>query len=171
MATLATIPMIPRDGEIKLPDATGSPIVCTVAYEDGDLAITGLRQGQYSQELFRDRGIIYTARNVQEEEVEIAFSAHAMALTNTTSNELLDAVRKAGAFASGVSQLGANADVWALKLTFTAERTNYGATADSVLTFTYVRDMTIDFAEGVPGKFSFKGKAMLQASAGITVAG
>jgi hypothetical protein len=168
---LATIPIIPRDGTITLADATGSPITCTVVYEDGDASITGLRQGQFSQEVFRDRGLFYGARNVQEEEVEISFSAHVVAFTDATEKLLSDAVRKTGAFASGVSQLGANADVWALKVTFAAERTNYGASADTSVAFTYVRDMSVDFAEGVPSKFTFKGKAMLVDSAGITISG
>ena len=166
---LISVPMFPRDGSITIEDATATPISMTVQYEDGDFQFGPITQGQWSKMIVRDRGVMYGARNTEEQEVSFSFSAHATDFTDATEKTLMDVFRKAGPWSSGVSTLGASADVWAVTVAFTAEQTDYGAGADSSVTLTYCW-ADVSFAEGEPGKFSISGTAMLLASAGITIA-
>jgi hypothetical protein len=162
-----TVPIIPRDGTLLLEDATGSPISVTVAYEDGDFTVGPFRQANMQTQEFYDRGIEYTVRKTTEAPLDFSFSAHAVDWSDATANNVVDAFCKTGAFSGGVSTLGASADVWALKMTFTAEQTNYGAAADGTIVLNYCVG-EVSFAEGIPGKFTVSGKAHLVASAGIT---
>jgi len=60
---------------------------------------------------------------------------------------------KRGAFSSAVSTLGANAEVYAVKLTLTIEGTDHGDAADHTIV---LDDCTcsVDFAEGDPNSLS-----------------
>lgn len=151
--------MVPRDGTITLSDATGTPISMDVTYEDGDFTWDGMEEGYYNIEVFKDRGVPYSARKTDVQDLTWGFSAHATDFTDATEKTLMDACRKAGAWAAGVSKLGANADVWALQVKFTVERSNYGGT-DNYVQIAKNR-LNCGFAEGVPGKFSVKGRAIL----------
>lgn len=153
--------MVPRDGTLTLSDATGTPITLTVAYEDGDFSWDGMEEGYFEVEIFYDRGTPYNARKTKIHDLTWEFSAHATDFTDATEKTILDAVLKKGAFASGVSQLGSTADVWALKVNFVAERSNYtsGAT-DSSLTIAKNR-LRVGFAEGNPAKFKVTGRAII----------
>lgn len=164
---LASNPFIPADGTIEIQDASGTPIVTTVQYEDGDFSVEGLRESQFSVQEFYDRGVMYAYRKIKEEPISFSFTAHATDFLDATEKTVLDAFLKTGAFAAGVSQFGASADVWAVKVTFTAEQTDYGAASDSTVVLTYCV-AECSFAEGTPGKFSIKGTAYLSASAGVT---
>lgn len=156
---LFDVPMVPRDGAITLSDATGTPIVATIAYEEGDFSFDEISADNWDTEVFFDRGVPYAIRNVIKRLFGFQFTAHATDFTDATEKTLLDAVRKKGAFASGVSTKGASYDVWLLKTVFTAEQSNYGASADSVLTLNHCW-LKAGFSEGVPGKFSVKGIAI-----------
>lgn len=166
MALIST-PIIPRDGTLLIEDATGTPIAITVQYEDGDFSIDGFQKGNMAVVSFKDRGVFYAHRYSEEEEVTFTFSAHATDWADGTEKTLVDAFNKTGAFAAGVSQLGSSADVWAVKVTFTAEQTNYGGGADGTIVLTYCVGK-VSFAEGLPGKFTVAGRALLVASAGVT---
>ena len=164
---LISVPIISRDGTIAISDATGSPITLTVQYEDGDLSVDGFQEANMSVVPLMDRGVIYALRKDKEEPISFSFTAHATDFTDATEKTVIDAFCKTGAFAAGVSQLGASADVWAVKLTFTAEQTNYGAGSDGTIVLTYCV-AKVKFDEGVPGKFAVSGTAYLIASAGIS---
>jgi len=154
---LSSVPMIPRDGVITLEDATGgTTIKATITYEDGDLAWDALEEGYMSAVILKDRGMHYTMRKTEEQDLTFTFTAHATDFSDATEKTPQDAVMKLGASASGVSTMGSSADVWTLKLVFTVEATNYGLSADHVATFTKCR-CSISFAEGIPGKFTIKG--------------
>jgi hypothetical protein len=155
--TIPSIPIIRRDGTLTIKDATGSPITATLAYEEGDFQIGGLTQGDLDLMEFRDRGDIYSARTTDQRVLEFSFSCHATALTDATAH-ILDAVRKTGAYASGVSTWGTNvADPWMVTIVLAVEGTDRGG-SDQTLTLTYCR-CEADFAEGDPAKLSIKGKA------------
>lgn len=166
MALIST-PILPRDGTLLIEDATGTPIALTVQYEDGDWQIDGFQESNMAVVSFKDRGVFYAHRKSEEEEVTFSFSAHATDWFDGTEKTIVDAFCKTGAFSSGVSQLGANADVWAVKVTFTAEQTNYGGGADGTIVLTNCI-AKVAFAEGTPGKFTVSGRALLVAGAGVT---
>ena len=166
-----TKPIVPRDGSITVADATGSPITSTITYEDGDFSVSGLKPGQKDHQMFLDRGTMYAARYTDESPVSFSFSAHATHISDATEKTFMDSFLKLGAFAAGVSQFGSDTDeVWAVKVTFTAEQTNSGAAVDGSVTLTYCVG-ECSFEEGTPGKFSVSGSAYLVSSAGIALAG
>ncbi|NBV19949.1 hypothetical protein [Janthinobacterium sp.] len=154
---LSAVPMIPRDAVITIEDNTGgTPLKATVTYEDGDFSFDPVEEGYMSTVILKDRGMHYAIRKTEEQDLSFTFSAHATDFSDATEKTLWDVVMKTGAFASGVSTFGSNADAWTTKLTFTVEATNYGLSADHVVTFTKCR-CSISFAEGIPGKFTIKG--------------
>lgn len=157
MATF-DVPMVPRDGTLSLQDGSGTPIVCTIIYEDGDFKCSEFSESNYDIEEFRDRGALYNVRKTSQRTLEFEFSCHATDFTDATEKLIRDAVCKQGTFAAGVSTKGSNADVWLLQLTFSVEQSNYGASADSTVVFKHCW-CSVSFEEGVPGKFSIKGRA------------
>lgn len=146
---ISGVPKNFRDGTLLIEDASGVPIAVTVQYEAGDFSGSGFRQGQTAVEMILDRGAFHAVRKTNFEPATFSFTANFTDLSDGTEKTLFDAIRKAGAFASGVSTLGANADVWALKLTWTIEGTDHGDAADHVLTLDDCV-CTIDVAEGSP---------------------
>ena len=152
--------MVPKDGTILMQDATGTPIAITVAYEDGDFAFSSLQEAYWETETFYDRGIPYSERKTKTQDITWSFTAHATDFTDGTEKTIMDAVLKKGTFASGVSKLGASADVWALLVKFTAERTDYGGGADNYVSIAKNR-VGCAFNEGIPGLFKVDGKVIL----------
>jgi hypothetical protein len=60
--------------------------------------------------------------------------------------------------------------VYCVQLAWVGERTDNGATTDSGITLKYCR-LSMDFAEGVPGKISVKGRAICYSTDYLTLAG
>jgi hypothetical protein len=163
---LISVPFFPQDGTITIEDATGTPISLTVQYEDGDFSCDGWKEDHSADVVVRDRRRIYAVRKGDEEPMTFSFTAHATDMADGTEKTILDAVMKTGAFASGVSTWGANADVWTLKVTWTGEQTDFGGGADSTIVFDYCR-LDASFAEGQPATFTVNGTAYLKAASGI----
>lgn len=158
---MSSVPKNFRDGILKLEDNTGAPLIHTVQYEDGDFSAEGFQQANtnimYEVAEYFDRGDFNTARRTMQKLPTFQFTAHFTDLSDATDKLLWDCVLKTGAFAAGVSYLGATADVWALKLTWTIEGTNYGDSADHTLVLGKVAP-AIAVSEGDPNKFTITGK-------------
>lgn len=167
---VATNPMIPADGALVITD--GAALTYTIIYEDGDLSITGLTKGQMQMVSFKDRGITYSVRETEDQDIEFAFSCHAIALLGDATTAMpTDVVLKLGVWAAATSKISAaQGNAYLLQLKFTAERSNFGATADSTATLKYCQ-MTIDFSEGIPGKLSIKGKCFPLSTDFLTLTG
>ena len=149
-------PATKRDGVITIKDATGSPITCTVQYEDGDLSIEGMQEGDRGVTNYLDRGDSYGLRTMDHVPVSFSFSAHLLEFTDATRKTVRDAATKKGAYASGVSTWGTNvADPWTVTVVFAMEGTDRGGD-DETITLTYCR-LEISFSEGDPDKISVKG--------------
>lgn len=155
---LATAPVIPKDGELKFYDGAGTPLVFTLAYEDGDLQVSGINKGQKTVQAFKSRGSTYALRAVEDQDLEVQFSAHLVGLTDGTDGAIMDIVRRTGTWASATSTSSTKGDVYTVKMVWTADTTALGATADSSLTMHYVH-LSADLSEGTPGKISIKGTA------------
>lgn len=156
MAVLDAL-MVPRLGSWTIEDATGTPIKVTVTYDRGDIKIGPLRAGNLKQEVVKVRGIDTFVVETEEEEVRISGSCYITDGTDATEKLIMDAFRKTGAFASGVSTLGANRP-WALKFVYTQDSTAYGASADTVVTATKVCDLSGEFSEEDKGLFTWSGR-------------
>ena len=149
-----------RDGSITLSDGTGTPITITVQYENGDFSISGLRQGTTDVNKYLDRGVFFSARKVNQTFPTFSFSSILTDLSDASEKCLVDACLKTGAFASGVSTLGANADVWAIKTVFTIEGTDHGDTGDHVLRLNDCVITDVGISEGDPDNFSISGEVL-----------
>lgn len=160
--------MIPKDGTIVITD--GAALSFTVIYEDGDLQVTGLMSSQMETQVFKDRGIPYSARETERTEaIEFSFTCHAMAIVgdNTTAT-IGDIVLRQKVWSAYTSTTpAANGDAKTVQVAFTGERTDLGATADTTLTLKYCR-LSGDFGEGLPSKWSIKGRAFCFSSDYVT---
>ena len=157
--SLSNTPFMPRDGTIVIQDNTGTPIVVTVAFEDGDFSFDELAEGYVDTIVLKDRGTPYTMRKSEGQTPGFTFTAHATDFTDATEKTLMDVCLKKGTYAAGVSTLGATADVWTVQVKFTADTSAIGGGADSV-TFKKCR-LSCSFSEGTPGKFALKGVVLI----------
>jgi hypothetical protein len=155
MANAAT-PIIPRDGVLVISD--GAALTYTVPYMGGALKITGLNQNQRTRQVFKASGSTYAVRDVEDQEFGIEFTADAVHWKGDGSTAtLFEVLMKLGVWSAATSMLPTTAgDTYCLKLTWTEERTNFGASADNVVVAKYVY-FDLDYAQGVPGQFTLKG--------------
>jgi|APGre2960657373_1045057.scaffolds.fasta_scaffold54600_3 hypothetical protein len=145
------------NGTLTLSDDTGTPITVTVQYEAGDFALSGVMQGQKEVAMYLDRGAFGSLRKTNFTPATFSFTAHMTDISDGTNKTLPDAVNKTGAFAAGVSTLGAGADVpWTLDLLWTIEGTDSGDASDHTVTMTDCH-LKIDMSEGDPNSFSISG--------------
>jgi len=153
--TLSATPLIPRDGKIEILD--GAALILALAYEDGDWQASGIMEDQKQVKGYMSRGRFYSVRKTDDQEIEGSFSCHLTGLTGDgVTAQPLDPIRKKGLWAAATSTLAATAgDAHLLTVRWTGERTNLGATADSVCTLKYCH-ISADLSEGDPGKLSFK---------------
>lgn len=167
----AAVPMLPPDGILTITDATGTPLSFTVAYEDGDFAVDDLRQGGKEAMVLYDRKIPYALRGNGTPTIKGKFSCHALVFTDATNSNILDVVRGAGTWASFVSTgPTTSGDLKTVTVKFTAEKSDFGNSADTYVTFKYVY-LKAAFAEGEPGKFSIDMEIIPFASDWIAVSG
>lgn len=146
-----------RDGLLTFSDATTpTPLSLTVAFEAGDFSIDNLNEGLVDTTAYLDRGEFQTLRKTTRVFPSVSFTAHFTDLSDASNATLYDLARKSGYFASAVSTLGANADAMTYKLVFTVEGTNFGDSADHVLTINDVR-VTVSVSEGDPNTYSISG--------------
>jgi hypothetical protein len=146
-----------RDGTITITDGTTpTAITMTVEYEAGDFSIDGINEGLTDTTVYLDRGEFGSLRKTNRTFPTFNFSANFTDLSDATNKTLYDAVRKTGAFAAAVSTLGANADAMTYRVVFTVEGTNFGDSADHVLTMADVR-LSASIAEGDPDTISISG--------------
>ncbi len=144
------------DGSLIIADGTGTPIDVTVKFANGDFSISGLKKALRETVAYQSRGVLSSVRHTAQTFPTFSFSAQMSEFTSASDNSLADAVLKNGAFASAVSTLGANADVYTLNLTFRVEGTNFGDSADHSFTLGNC-ELSLDFAEGDPNTFTING--------------
>lgn len=162
---ISTVVKSYRDGTIVLSDGTGTPLTVTVQFENGDLSLSGTNQGNYEHTKYLDRGELGSIRKTNRMFPTGSFTCQMTDLSDATDRLIWDIVNKTGSFASAVSTLGANADLYTLKIVLTVEGTQFGDSADHVLTMNDAR-CSIDFAEGDPNSFTinFEVLGTIQAS-------
>lgn len=136
------------DGLVTVTDATGVPIVCTLAYSNGDFGASGLADKWNEVAAYESRGVFNTLRHTNRTYPSGSFTAKIAEFTNAATNVITDALIKNGAWSAATST-GATGTPYQLKLTFTMEGTDFGDSADHSVVFTNCR-MTCDISEGDP---------------------
>ena len=146
-----------RDGSLIVADGAGSPATHTITYEAGDFSISGLTSEisskQYETATYLDRGDLASIRHTNQSFVSGSFSMHLVDITDGSFSTAIDLMLKRGSHAAAVSTLGANAEVYAVKLQLTIEGTNHGDAADHEI----IMDdcvCAVDVAEGDPSSIS-----------------
>lgn len=147
-----------RDGSLKIDDGTGTPLTFTVIYEAGDFSISGLVQGQTETTAYFDRGRLGSLRHTTQTFPSGSFSMHMVDLSDASYGTAIDLMLQRNKYAPGsgtpgVSTLGANAEVYTVKLTLEIEGSDHGDDSDH----TIVLDdclCSVDAAEGDPNSIS-----------------
>ncbi len=140
-----------RDGTITLADNGINTL--TIQYEAGDLSLSGVNQGNYEHTKYLDRGDLGSIRKTNRSFPTGSFSCQMTEFSDASNTNIWDLINKTGAFSTAVSTLGANADLYTLKITLSVEGTNFGDSSDHTLEMDDCR-CTIDFAEGDPSSFT-----------------
>lgn len=140
-----------RDGTITLADNGINTL--TIQYEAGDLSLSGVNQGNYEHTKYLDRGELGSIRKSNRSFPTGSFSCQMTEFSDASNTNIWDLINKTGAFSTAVSTLGANADLYTLKITLSVEGTNFGDSSDHTLEMDDCR-CTIDFAEGDPSSFT-----------------
>lgn len=140
-----------RDGTITLADNGINTL--TIQYEAGDLSLSGVNQGNYEHTKYLDRGDLGSIRKTNRSFPTGSFSCQMTEFSDASNTNIWDLINKTGAFSTAVSTLGANADLFTLKITLSVEGTNFGDSSDHTLEMDDCR-CTIDFSEGDPSSFT-----------------
>lgn len=140
-----------RDGTITLADNGINTL--TIQYEAGDLSLSGVNQGNYEHTKYLDRGDLGSIRKTNRSFPTGSFSCQMTEFSDASNTNIWDLINKTGAFSTAVSTLGANADLYTLKITLSVEGTNFGDSSDHTLEMDDCR-CTIDFSEGDPSSFT-----------------
>ena len=152
---LSTVTKNLNDGSIQLSDGTGSPVTLWVTATIGDFSIDDIRaaSGITSQQnevtAYEARGRLDGVRHTTRIYPTGSFTAHLKQWHSASAGEVLNFIRKADPYASNASTLGANADVYTLKVTLVVEGTDHGDDADSTIVLDDCH-CTASVAEGDP---------------------
>ena len=125
-----------RDGTLTIEDGTGTPLDVVVQYEAGDFSLSGLTAGQKEIATYMDRGDLASVRNTNQSFPSVSFTAHMTDISDASEETLPDILLKQGSKAAAISTLGANADVYTVKLTWSIAEPGALPTLWSVTTCT-----------------------------------
>jgi len=137
------------DGTIKVEDGAGSPASYTCTFDEGNLSISGLAQQLNEVATYESRGTLKSVRHTARSYPSGSFSLMLTDVSDGSDSTLIDFLMKQGSHSGLVSTLGANADVYAVKVTLTVEGTDHGDSADHTLVMDDCHCM-VDLAEGDP---------------------
>ena len=140
-----------RDGTLKIEDSAGA--THTVQFEAGDFSVSGLLPNGKELATYLDRGDLASIRHTQVTFPSGSFSMHQTDITDAGYSTAADLMLKKGSHSSAVSTLGANAEVYTVKLTLTIEGTDHGDGNDHTIVLDDCA-CSVDFAEGDPNSLS-----------------
>ena len=163
---IPSIPVMIEDGVFALADATGTPIILTLAFDLGNLVLSELSHGQRERIDLFDRNDYIGSRYGKNRPVGVSFSAQLINATDASAKLLLDAARVKGAFASAIATLPAASGglsatspngVMTYSASWAIERTAYGGTSDGLITLKYFHIESAEIVEGDPTMINVKG--------------
>lgn len=155
------------DGAIVLSD--GGSATLTVPACLGDMQVSGLSRKLRVLKKYESRGNLVSARHGERTYPTISFATMFSHFTSASATSVADFVLKQGNYSANVSTFGANADVYAVKLTYTAEGTDFGDGGDHQAIFTDIY-FTLDFAEGDPSQWTLNGEILGDVTGDLSVA-
>ena len=151
---ISTIVKTKRDGSITIAD--GGANTFTVDFEAGDLSLS--IPGAAANN-FLDRGRITATPSVRygdDQPVTGSFTAYLRDLSDASYETLTEILCQTGQVASTWgSTLGANAEVFTVKITWTIEGTDHGDAADHVCVLNHCYASGGSLSEGDPNTISF----------------
>jgi hypothetical protein len=151
----STVPKAKKDGQIVFNDATTpTAITLEVAYEEGNFTFD---KPVRDEVVVRDRGVITTVRQGDEQPITGSFNFYMREFTDTANaGSIQDFINRTGNYASNVST-GSGGAVYvehhAVDMVYTVEGTDFGDDADHVATFSKCV-CVLSFAEGDPNAFT-----------------
>lgn len=150
---LSTVPKTQRDiVTITVEDATATTTIsANLAMIRDPMSISGIQQGLCNWVQIESRGVHLATRKTSRAYPEFSIGQLFADLSNATAGALNDFALKLGALSSGVSTLGANAEVFSTKWTLTWEGTDHGDSADHILILNDVVPLSGDINEAEDG--------------------
>lgn len=146
-----------RDGTVALSDDTPvTPLSLTVTLEDGDVKVDGLTADGTEYSHYEDRGTRASTRKTKRKYPTFSLSAKVADIADAAFGTLIDACRKTGYFAAGISTTVAKGDVWTLDLLLTIEGTDLGDASDHTIRLNDCA-MECSFSEGDPDTVTLSG--------------
>lgn len=153
MAFSSSIVKTKRDGSVKIIDGTGTPNELILQLEVGDFTWEETRA---ADTVIRDRGVIAGVRKADDAEINLSFTIHADALTDSTDNALWDWLYFRGAAAGHTSTGGTGYEGNFVTIKYIIDATSLGDPSDYAATFSKVR-CTVSFTEGDPSSIAVSG--------------
>lgn len=129
-----------RHVSIQVKDGTGTPITANLTPGEGDFKVSGLEQGDKEALPIYNRGAFLEM--VTGDDKQVTGSVSVYHYGDLTGTSVLDAIRKTGNFASGVT-VDPGGVVWALDMVVTIT----DGTVTNTYTFSTCR-FTTDWQEG-----------------------
>ena len=117
------------------------------------MSLSGYAQQQSEIATYESRGVLKSVRHTNRTYPSGSFSVMLTDISDGSDETLINILSKTGAFAAAVSTLGANADVYTVKITLTIEGTDHGDTADHTIVMDDAHCL-VDISEGDPSTVS-----------------
>lgn len=139
------------DGQLTLSDGTGSPVSLVLAFDNGDLSISGLSKVLNEETAIQGRGKLRSVRYGARTFPTVSFTAYVTSITGVTSapGSVTDFVSGTGVYSSNTSTLSGG-DVYCVDLTYDLEGTDLGDSEDGQIVIGNVR-CVYDFTEATEG--------------------
>jgi len=135
---------------------TGDPTTYTVAVEQGNLAIAGLRPEQKEEILVEDRGVFSTLIAGKQTYPTATFTAYLRDLVDAADQTLVGIALRKGAFVAALSTLGANRP-YCVDFIWTMDGTSQGDPANHTVTLEDFRITDVALGEGDINTVSISG--------------
>lgn len=139
-------------GTLVVKDGTGTPLTLTLRFDRGDFSISGVQQGLREPIAIESRGVLRSLRKGRRSYPTGSMTLWFTDFSETGTGTILDMIHgKSGTpFAARVSTTAAKGDLMTFDLVLTEEGTDYGDSADHVLTMEDVH-FSEDYSEGEDG--------------------
>lgn len=144
-------------GAIGLADGTGTPVTLSLPYDRGDFSLSGLSHVLNEPVAIERRGKFVSLAHGARRYPQVSFSCIVTSLTQSTgTGTAADFLLQREAYSANVSTLGTG-HPYTVDVTLTIEGTDFGDSADEVITCTDVYITDCSFAEGEPNTLTFTG--------------
>ena len=147
-----------RDGTQTIED--GAALSLAVPFDLGDIALSGLMEGQKEVAKYLSRGDLASVRYTNQTFPTISWSC-LMTDVSDAASYVTDACLRRGAWAAATSTYSsATGAVYTVKLTWAIEGTELGDGADHSIVLDDVRITSVDATEGDPNSYKFSGEVL-----------